>query len=387
MSLLQLARQRRANRPTPATPANLNSEPGTSPAPSTDGPQLDSDATQNPFLNGPSSSLISQGQRLKSFGERALKRVKLTEESQAVFRQYIETESLEERQALQFMHTLQVEDLLNKGAEEASASWKASKTLAKTLREYIWTLLLLPSIRYYAGTVENTIISAARSNKVKGLPAANSNESPELVKWLGREFSIIRSEIKGTIKLSMDDGSELVNVADLAEALLQHAPGVNPTLGLYHRLAFIRRHLRCFNRSIHDFWPKVDEGLEELHDAGPEDFLEAMKLNFEEDIETYRDPADSSHRPCSDTFNDSCLKDLKTLLPLAPKIQRVATRKRSNKSKKRKHSEREEDQEEEQEQQSADHGSPSTRNDRASTGGEGNGGDGNGGDGNGDGAD
>ncbi|KAJ7847472.1 hypothetical protein B0H14DRAFT_3675982 [Mycena olivaceomarginata] len=351
LSLLQLARQL--------------------PAPNTDDPQLDSDATQNPFLAGPSSSLISQGQRLKSFGERALKRIKLTEESQAEFRQYIETTSLEERYALKFIHTLQFEDLLSKGAEEQNASWKASKALAKTLREYIWTLLLLPNIRYYAGTVENTIISAARSNKVKGLPAANSNESPELVKWLGREFSIIRSEIKGTIKSSMEDGSELVNVADLAESLLQHAPGVNATLGLYHRLAFIRRHLRCFNHSIHDFWPNVDEGLEELHDAGPEDFLEAMKLNFEEDIETYRDPANSTHRPCSDTFNDSCLKDLKTLSPLAPKVQRLVTRKRSNKSKKRKREEREVDPEEESEQQS---NLPSTGNDDgASSGGDGNG--------------
>ncbi|KAJ7690612.1 hypothetical protein B0H14DRAFT_3532196 [Mycena olivaceomarginata] len=332
LSLLQLARQRKANRPAPVTPANT--EHGSSPAPNTDDPQLDSDATQNPFLTGPSSSLISQGQRLKSFGERALKRIKLTEESQAEFRQYIETTNLEERYALQFIHTLQVEDLLNKGAEEQNASWKASKALAKTLREYIWTLLLLPNIRYYAGTVENTVISAARSNKVKGLPAANSNESPELVK---------------------------------------HAPGVNATLGLYHRLAFIRRHLRCFNHSIHDFWPKVDEGLEELHDAGPEDFLEAMKLNFEEDIATYRDPANSTHRPCSDTFNDSCLKDLKTLSPLAAKIQRLVTRKRSNKSKKRKHEEREGDPEDELEQQSAN--SPSTGNDDGpSSGGDRNGG-------------
>jgi hypothetical protein len=90
LSLLQLARQCKANRPSPITPANT--EHGSSPAPNTDDPQLDSDATQNPFLAGPSSSLISQGQRLKSFGERALKRIKLTEESQAEFRQYIEVQ-------------------------------------------------------------------------------------------------------------------------------------------------------------------------------------------------------------------------------------------------------------------------------------------------------
>ncbi|KAJ6540596.1 hypothetical protein B0H19DRAFT_1078004 [Mycena capillaripes] len=332
-SLLELARRRKATRPVPSTPLNLDeySTPsqGSSPPPN---PSSDFDATPNPFA----PSTIPPALRLKNFGERALKRIKLSDESQAEFRQYIETTSLEERYALQFIHTLQVEDLLNKEMEERNAMWKPSKAVAKTLREYIWTLLLLPNTRYYAGTVENAVISAARSNKVKGLPAANSNESPELVKWLGREFSIFRSDVKGAVKGSMEDGSELRNIADLADNLLQHAPGLNATLGLYYRLAFIRRHLRLCNHSIHDFWPKVDEELEDLHDAGPEDFLESMKLNFEEDIAVYADPVDSTHSPSADTFNDGCLKDLKALSALAPKIQRVVARKRANKSKKRK---------------------------------------------------
>jgi hypothetical protein len=34
------------------------------------------------------------------------------------------------------------------------------------------------------------------------------------------------------------------------------------------------------SHSIHDFWPKVDEELEDLHDAGPEDFLECDSTFF-----------------------------------------------------------------------------------------------------------
>lgn len=45
----------------------------------------------------------------------------------------------------------------------------------------------------------------------------------------------------GKVKTSMESGSELRNVADLAEELLQHSPGVNHTLGLYYRLAFMVR--------------------------------------------------------------------------------------------------------------------------------------------------
>ncbi|KAJ7253006.1 hypothetical protein B0H12DRAFT_1233714 [Mycena haematopus] len=350
MSLLELARRRRASRPVLSTPANA--DPSSSPSPQllTDLPP-ESDGTPNPFVGTSSSLMITPTDRLKSFGERALKRIKLSDESQAEFRQYIETRNLEECNTLQFIHTLQVEDLL-KEVEERISSWKPSKALAKTLREYIWTLLLLPNIQYYAGTVENAIISAARTNKVKGLMAANSNESPELVKWLGREFSIFRSDLKGVVKGSTDDGSELRNVANLAKELLQRAPGLNHTLGLYYRLAFIRRHLRLSSHSIHDFWPKVDEELEDLHKAGPEDFLDSMKLNFEEDTETYGDPAESAHHPCSDPFRDNCLKDLKTLSPLAPKIQRVASRKRGNKTKKRKHCEPEAEEEQQQREES-----------------------------------
>ncbi|KAJ7798008.1 hypothetical protein B0H14DRAFT_3886724 [Mycena olivaceomarginata] len=349
MSLLELARRRKAARP--ALPVNTDPLSSPSPLPLAN-PQSDSDATPNPFIGPSSSYMIPSTERLKNFGERALKRIKLSDESQAEFRQYIETTNLEERYALQFIHTLQVEDLLNKDVEERAASWKPSKALAKTLREYIWTFLLLPNIRYYTGTVENAVISAARSNKVKGLPAANSNECPELVKWLGREFSIFRSDLKTMVKTSMGSGSELRNIADLAEELLQHSPDVNHTLGLYYRLAFMRRHLRLHNHSIHDFWPKVDEDLEELHEAGPEDFLGSMKLNLEEDIAIYEDPAKSTHRPCTDPFKDNCLKDLKTLSSLAPKIQRVAAKKRANKTKKRKHREPEAEEEEEQQDDS-----------------------------------
>ncbi|KAJ7264552.1 hypothetical protein B0H12DRAFT_1068789 [Mycena haematopus] len=267
-SLLELARRARiARQSEPATPANT--DPRSSPTPS-DRSQLGSDATPNPFLGGSSSSsIIPHTDRLKSFGERALKRIKLTEESQAEFRQYIEA----------------LEDLLNKGIEEQDASWKPSKQLAKTLRDYIWTLLLLPNIRYYSGTVENAIISAARANKVKGLPLKNTNETPEVVKWLAA------SSVLSGIKSSMKAGSELENVADLASALLERTPGLNPTLGLFHRLAYIRRHLRCHKHSALEFWPKVDSGLNELSRR------RGMKFSFEEDIEKHGDPVQSHPSP------------------------------------------------------------------------------------------
>jgi hypothetical protein len=86
-SLLELARRRKATRPVLSTPLNPEeySTPsqGSSPSPN---PPSDFDATPNPFER----STIPPALRLKSFGERALKRIKLSDESQAEFRQYIE---------------------------------------------------------------------------------------------------------------------------------------------------------------------------------------------------------------------------------------------------------------------------------------------------------
>ncbi len=96
-SLLELARRRKASRPIAATP--LNPGPSFTPSDRSSSPpnhQSDFDATAftrsdpaatpNPFA----PSATPQALRLKSFGERALKRVKLSDDSQAEFKQYIE---------------------------------------------------------------------------------------------------------------------------------------------------------------------------------------------------------------------------------------------------------------------------------------------------------
>lgn len=96
-----------------------------------------------------------------------------------------------------------------------------------------------------------------RSSKVKELPAADSDEAGEVVKVVGRELSLIRSTMKKEVLSfshfhcmylvddfpqiadSLEPGAETRNLAELTSSLLLHAPWVNPTLGLYYRIAYI----------------------------------------------------------------------------------------------------------------------------------------------------
>jgi hypothetical protein len=89
MSLLELAHRRKAARPALSVP--VNTDPLSSPSPLLlANPQSDSDATLNPFIGPSSSYMIPSTERLKNFGKHALKHIKLSDESQAEFHQYIE---------------------------------------------------------------------------------------------------------------------------------------------------------------------------------------------------------------------------------------------------------------------------------------------------------
>ncbi|KAJ7302058.1 hypothetical protein DFH08DRAFT_826939 [Mycena albidolilacea] len=95
---------------------------------------------------------------LRNFGEKALKKVKLDTDCEAEFRTYIETPNQDERNVMQSLHTLQLESLLNKSLQTHISTWKSSPALLNTMRKFIWAMLLLPNVAYYAGTNENTII-------------------------------------------------------------------------------------------------------------------------------------------------------------------------------------------------------------------------------------
>ncbi|KAJ6490872.1 hypothetical protein C8R45DRAFT_1096419 [Mycena sanguinolenta] len=269
---------------------------------------------------------------LKSFGERTLKRVKLSSESEAEFKRYIETASKDERDALHFVHILQVKDILAKSVEERSENWTPSNKLAKNIRKFDHALLLLPNIQHYSGMVESAVVKAMRASNIKELPVAESFECDQLASVVSRELALARSAMKKTIQNSMDPkNTEIRAIAALASKLLKHAPQVKATLALYYRLALIRSHIPL-NHSNNEFWDKVDQQLEELHSESPEDYVGALETLYEEDCELYKS-SDKTTFKTGNHVGDGSPQWLQNLSKLAPSIQRVTKKKQGTKQK------------------------------------------------------
>ncbi|KAJ7889803.1 hypothetical protein B0H14DRAFT_2561500 [Mycena olivaceomarginata] len=321
-SILQRARARQAQEaeraletPHPATPSVLpsESEPASSPNPfATAFP-----STLSLGLNNQATRLS----QLRNFGEKALKKVKLDTDSEAEFRTYIETSNPDEQNAMQFLHTLKVESLLNNSLQAHISTWKSSPALLRTMRKFIWAMLLLPNVAYYAGTNENTIIQAMRNSNIPDLPPVDSIECEGLVKDVAREYSVQRSTFKKKISDTLPD--KKVDIATLSTALVAHSEHVNATLGLRFRVALVR--LLCTRGYTNaEFWPKVDEELANLR-AGSGDLVTALQIIYEDDGQTHGDPTKSKHKT-GDGVGQGSPSWLRNLSSLVPHIQRFSWR-------------------------------------------------------------
>ncbi|KAJ7208510.1 hypothetical protein GGX14DRAFT_395666 [Mycena pura] len=269
--------------------------------------------------------------QLKSFGERELKRVKLEPATESDFRTYITTPSKDERDSLQALWTLQVRDQLSKLTQTTAESWTASSALEKTVRRFIYSLLLLPNVHFYAGTVAEVLLLAMHNANTPDLPGPDGIQHDELLAWLGEEISQARYVIKKTIVDNLN-----LPVADLAAELLSlpHARHVPSTLGLRMRLSLLRRHIGLKHNS-NSFWKTVDDELEAFREDGSEAYVDLMKDLYDEDREQYKDPTGTD--PPTQSFNDpdfKCPKWLAELHNIAPQVKRLA--KKKSKAKKRK---------------------------------------------------
>ncbi|KAJ7821810.1 hypothetical protein B0H14DRAFT_3733036 [Mycena olivaceomarginata] len=285
-------------------------------------------SSPNPFA--PPSQLsnpLANRTNLRAIGDRLLKKVKLDVETEAEFRKYIEAPSVEERNVMQFLHTLQVESLLNQSIQTRVSEWKATPTLLKTIRKYIWAMLLLPSVQYYAGTNENTIIEAMRTSNVPDLPRIDSIKCEGLVKDVAREYSVQRSTFKKRVSDSLPTEKEpdkKVDIATLTADLVGHSEHVNATLGLWHRVAFVRLHCTRGHTNT-EFWTKVDDELASLRKDGSQQLVIGLQIAYEDDIAKYNEPATSKHKTGARVGTGS-LQWLKTLNQLATRVQRFSRR-------------------------------------------------------------
>ncbi|KAJ7358444.1 hypothetical protein DFH08DRAFT_932506 [Mycena albidolilacea] len=305
-------------------------------------PSLDPTSSPNPFV-APSTltlPLATRTNQLQNFGEQALKKIKLNTESEAEFRTYIETSNPYERNAMQFLNTLQVKALLSKSLQDRVTTWKSSLSLLN-IRKFVWALLLLPNVHWYAGTNENTIIEAMRNSNTPDLPPSDSTECEGLIKDVAQEYSVQRSTLKKKIADILV--GKKVDIATLTASLVVHSEHVNATMGLYLRVALImcypfQKHFIFFlcklslqrlhcsqGHSTAVFWLKIDEQLAELRNKGSEELVSALQIVYEDDIETHGDPAKSEFKT-GVAVSSANPKWLRNIHSLAPLIQRFSWR-------------------------------------------------------------
>ncbi|KAJ7203368.1 hypothetical protein GGX14DRAFT_570243 [Mycena pura] len=227
--------------------------------------------------------------QLKSAAERALKRIKVSNETAAEFRRWSETANRDERDAMTTLWVLNTNEKLDKFMVAKTEDYKPSDALVKIIRKYGWALVLLSNIHYYAGTLEDAIIAAMRESDVKELPEEDSLEHSELVKFIGGELTTIKYITKKAVIDSLEKKSDIRNIAKLTEALLHHAKQVPVTFGLYMRIAFMRHHV-LQNHPNKSFWYKLDDDLQDLRKETPEDFIAALRYVYDEDVKQFGDP-------------------------------------------------------------------------------------------------
>ncbi|KAJ7875509.1 hypothetical protein B0H14DRAFT_2568666 [Mycena olivaceomarginata] len=222
---------------------------------------------------------------------------------------------------MQFLHTLRVEALLDKSLQVRISTWKSSPSLLKNIRKFIWAILFLPNVQWYAGTVENTIIQVMRNSNISDLPPLESTECDILVKDVAREYSVQRSTLKKQITETI---GKKIDIATLTADLLAHCEHVHATMGLYFRIALIRHHCTQGHTNT-AFWPNVDKALAEMRQEGPDAVVSVLQIVYEDDIKTHGDPAKSQHKTGNGVGTGSP-KWLQQLHALAPLVQRFSRR-------------------------------------------------------------
>ncbi|KAJ7808067.1 hypothetical protein B0H14DRAFT_2609183 [Mycena olivaceomarginata] len=268
-SFIERSRQCRAHQSQPETPRSSSPDPTVS--------------SPNPFTAPPTFTLpdnpATQTISLRNFGEQALKRIKLDTDSKAEFRTYI---------------------------------------------EILWAILFLPNIQWYAGTVENTIISmqqVMRNSNISDLPPLESTECDVLVKDVAQEYSVQRSTLKNQITETI---GKKIDIATLTSDLLAHCEHIHATMGLYFRIALICHHCTQDHTNM-VFWPNVDKALAEMCQEGPDAVVSVLQIVYEDDIKTHGDPAKSQHKTGNGVSTGSP-KWLQQLYALAPLVQRFSWR-------------------------------------------------------------
>ncbi|KAF7365643.1 hypothetical protein MVEN_00437900 [Mycena venus] len=205
-------------------------------------------------IPGPSS--------LTTFRNLIKRQVKLSDKSMVALDQFIQLRSTEEHDLFLFAHVLELLDITRK--IERVDQWVISPTLSRKITTYSQVFMLSPQLSAYRGLkLPEHLLSGMRESNVAELPPDSDPVKVDLVvSKIGRQTTQAQNVTKSAVKTSLEPGSELENIAELAHKLISGTK-IKATVQLYIRLAFIRFVMASYPGLTDDaFWLQVDECLD-----------------------------------------------------------------------------------------------------------------------------
>ncbi|KAF7293431.1 hypothetical protein MIND_01120400 [Mycena indigotica] len=227
-------------------------------------------------------------------GEQVLKKLKVSDRYQPLLRQFFETKSHEEREIITFVATVAFHEEAMALAVVKAEQWAPTSDQMKAIRKHSRVMLLLPELRFFDSASELALTAALLKSTRYGFPTEENDAAHDsLVVVCARQMSLAKNTLKTKVKESV---AAQMHITQLVQDLVNDfAPDLSPTLALHHRIALMRMEIEKSHPN-RKFWAMVDDELEALYGATPEEYVGALQLCYELDQERY--PPTAGANPC-----------------------------------------------------------------------------------------
>ncbi|KAJ6456512.1 hypothetical protein C8R45DRAFT_1034731 [Mycena sanguinolenta] len=180
-----------------------------------------SDSEELPRHLTSGTSLTPVAPSLVVFGNLVKNQVKLSGKSTVAFDQFVRLRSPDERNVVLFAHVLELLDATRRN--EKAEQYEISSDLSTKVRDYTRAFYYSPQLSAYrCPKATEHILTAMRECKISKLPPDADTSSTQLVlSTIGDRATHYRNVMKKAVASSLQPGSPLKNIAELANKVIQ----------------------------------------------------------------------------------------------------------------------------------------------------------------------
>ncbi|KAJ7198299.1 hypothetical protein GGX14DRAFT_573537 [Mycena pura] len=236
---------------------------------------------------------------LATYGNLVKRRFGLKDQPAGELDQFCQTSSAEERQVLLYAQILQLNARL-KDNEKVDTHYTIPAVLETSIKLYAIAFLLCHrTVAFRGSNAASHILNAMREESVKGLPNEKDVGHNNIVlRALRDKLTYFRNILKSKIKQSLKNGSSTRNIASLTNAIISKLDGIEPTLQLYMRIAYLRFCMINYGDLSDDaFWIKADQTLHAWQRAADTqtELSQILSHVYHEDTAMYGKPEDTEY--------------------------------------------------------------------------------------------